>query len=965
METPTAAGPAGGQPARTLSPLSVWALSFGSAVGWGAFVLPGTTFLPTAGPAGTAIGILIGAAVLFLIGMNYHYLMNRFPGNGGALAYVTEAFGPDHGFLAAWFLALVYVAIVWANASAVVLIARNLLGGVFQFGFHYQLFGYEIYLGEALVSVAAILAVGLVVMAGRRLAPWLQVAMAILLFGGVAACFLAVMGNRPAAALAPAFAPGGGAPRQVAGIVALAPWAFVGFESVSQSTAEFRFPVKRALRVLAAALLTSALSYILLSLMAAGRSPQGYAGWPDYLGDLENQSGLQGLPAFFAAESALGQAGVWILGAAALCAILTGLLGNLFAAGRLLSAMSGYGILPRWFGKLNRGGAPQNALLAILLISLPIPFLGRTAIGWIVDVNTVCAAIAYGYISGAAARLARREGRGAQRWVGLAGLAASIGFFFYFMSSAVQSMPAESYLILAAWSVLGFVFFRFVFSRDTDRRFGKTIIVWVGLLFLIFFTSLMWVRRVTGDMTQRVAENVAAYYEAQAGGAAGASEEAAQAFLAGQISQANGLLVRNSVIQMAITVMALAIMFSVYNTIAKRERLAETQRVRAEESSKAKSTFLFNMSHDIRTPMNAITGYTALAKKLPGLPPQAEDYLTKIDASSQHLLTLIDDILEMGRVESAKMELRPEYMDLPAALGEVRDLFAAQMAEKDIGFTLDTSQVRDRVVLCDKHRLDRVLMNLLSNAYKFTPAGGNVSVSLYQIDTDLEGRGAYELRVKDSGIGMSKEFAAKVFETFERERTSTVSGIQGTGLGMAITKSIVDLMGGSIEVISAPGQGTEFIVRLAFPLRPEGSAEGGAAPGSAGKAPDLKGKRLLLVEDNEINREIALLLLEEAGFVLDTAADGREAVEKVAAAPPDFYDAVLMDIQMPVMNGYEAARAIRALDDPTLAGVPIIAMTANAFQEDIQAALDAGMNGHIAKPIDVQKMLNTIAAALG
>ena len=401
---------------------------------------------------------------------------------------------------------------------------------------------------------------------------------------------------------------------------------------------------------------------------------------------------------------------------------------------------------------------------------------------------------------------------------------------------------------------------------------------------------------------------------------------------------------------------------------------------RAEEGSRAKSQFLSNMSHDIRTPMNAIVGYLNLAKDLhkvcescpmyqkdscpDDIPDKSYEFLKKIDASSQHLLALINDVLEMSRIESGKMELELAGMNIVTALNEVRDMFATQMSGKNIAFTVDTSGVRDKFIICDKNRLNRVLLNLLSNAYKFTPEGGKITVTLNQLGDAHDGAADFELRVKDSGIGMTPEFAAKVFEAFERERTSTVSKIQGTGLGMAITKSIVDLMGGTIRVETAPGQGTEFIINGAFKLDNEMHEEVAAENQNAAQIVDFTDKKLLLVDDIEVNREIAKMLLEGSGFIVDTAVDGQDAVAKVAASKPGDYDAVLMDIQMPIMNGYEAAKKIRALPDERLARIPIIAMTANAFSEDVKAALDAGMNGHIAKPIDVDNMMTTLAKIL-
>ena len=406
------------------------------------------------------------------------------------------------------------------------------------------------------------------------------------------------------------------------------------------------------------------------------------------------------------------------------------------------------------------------------------------------------------------------------------------------------------------------------------------------------------------------------------------------------------------------------------------------QKERAERSSKAKSTFLFNMSHDIRTPMNAIIGYVELSNALQapcatcdrpkcphGIPAKLHDFLKKIGASSQHLLALINDVLEMSRIENGKLELIIAEDNIVKAFEEVKDMFNEQMRSKNIAFTVDTSSVKNSMVMFDKHRFDRVMLNLLSNAYKFTPEDGAISVVLRQLETTTEGGklfGHYEIRVKDSGIGMTAEFAAKVFEAFERERTSTVSKIQGTGLGMAITKNIIDLMGGTIKVVTAPGEGTEFIINLRLECSSAASEE--KAPSTEeileSEHIEFEGKKLLLVDDIDVNREIAKMMLEMAGFEIDTATNGQEAVEMVSKSTPGEYATVLMDIQMPVMDGYTAARAIRALENKELASVPIIAMTANAFAEDVAAAKAAGMNAHIAKPIDVNKMMETLTEVL-
>ena len=513
-------------------------------------------------------------------------------------------------------------------------------------------------------------------------------------------------------------------------------------------------------------------------------------------------------------------------------------------------------------------------------------------------------------------------------------------------------------------------------------------------------------------------------------------------------------------------------------------------------ANRAKREFLFNMSHDIRTPMNAIIGFTSLAATHIDNREQVLDYLKKISTSSQHLLSLINDVLDMSRIESGKVKIEEKAVHLPDLVHDVRSIIQPNVAAKRLSLFIDTMDIEDEDIITDPLRLNQILLNILSNAIKFTPTGGMISIRIAQKNGAPKGCVCYEFRIKDNGIGMSEEFQKHIFEEFSREESSTVSGIQGTGLGMSITKNIVDLMGGTIALTSEPGKGTEFIVTLCFTrsgqkaepkqlpqleglralvadddtntclnvstmlskigMRPEWTISGKeavirtkyaveqgdafsvyiidwlipdmngieivrqirkvignrcpiiiltaydwadiedearaagvtafcekplflselrrvlaepfraepAAEPAQPTAADLKGKKLLLVEDNELNREIALEILKEAGFVVDTAEDGAVAVRKIKQAAPGQYDLILMDIQMPNLDGYEATRQIRALPDAEKASIPIFAMTANAFEEDRQNALAAGMNGHIAKPLDVPHLLRVLADAL-
>ena len=963
----------GGKLLRHLSPLGLWALSFGCAVGWGAFVMPGNTFLPIAGPLGTVIGMLAGALVMLLIGVNYHYLMNRYPDAGGTFHYAKQVLGYDHGFLSAWFLMLVYLAIVWANATAIPLLCRNLLGDTFQFGFHYTVAGFDVYLGEILISLAAIVLFGLLCLRGGRATDPVMIVFALLLIGGACLTFLLTCiynGGRGPVSFAPAFAPGQSPAAGILFITVLAPWAFVGFESISHSAEEFKVSQKKALPIMAAALATGALAYILLSLTAASHQPGWFSDWSRYLAHLGNLNGLQGLPTFYSINTVAGKTGLALLGVAVAAGIITGLMGNSIAVSRLLYAMGRDGLIPSGLGKLNRYGAPKNAILLLVLVSLPIPFLGRSAVGWIVDVSTIGASAAYAYTSAVTWREARSEKNRRMQVAGGVGIVISLLFLVYFLVPnlwSVATLATESYFILTAWAVLGFVVFALLFRQDTSRRLGNSTLVWFILLLLLFFTSFLWVRGSTATATASVIQSMSATY-GQALRNYGVSTSSTLLenygrFLQSNFDQVSGIIIRNTVLQFAMILIALLLVFRVYRTVQQQHITAVEEKLAAEESSAAKTTFLSNMSHDIRTPMNAIIGYLTLAKQEKDLSPRSRQYLDKIEASSNHLLTLINDVLEMSRIESGRMELTPVPTDVRKMLQEVHDLFITQMETKGLDYKVTWEGVTDFHILCDQNRFDRVLLNLISNAYKFTPEGGSVTVTMTQTGRE-EDKASYRLSVKDTGMGMSPEFAARVFEAYERERTDAVEKIQGTGLGTAITKSIVDLMGGDIRVFSEQGKGSEFVIDVAFPLDPKAlAAEDQADMGQVSES-SFAGLRLLLVEDNPENLEVERTLLEQAGFVIDTAPNGEEGVELVAASRPGEYAAVLMDVEMPVKDGLEATRLIRSLKRPDLARIPIIAITAKAFSEDIAAVLAAGMDGHIAKPINMKNVMEIMSEVL-
>lgn len=390
----------------------------------------------------------------------------------------------------------------------------------------------------------------------------------------------------------------------------------------------------------------------------------------------------------------------------------------------------------------------------------------------------------------------------------------------------------------------------------------------------------------------------------------------------------------------------------------EQHKLLEEALVDAQRASRAKTRFLNNMSHDIRTPMNAIIGFTNLAATHLDDPKLVQNYLDKISAASGHLLGLINDVLDMSRIESGKVVIEETSCSVPQILRDIQSIIQADLTSKGLDFQLDDSALIHPYVICDRLRLNQVLLNALSNALKFTPPGGTVSIIASEKAGDTADAAVYQFHVRDTGIGMAPEFLDHIFEPFERERTSTVSGIQGTGLGMSITKNLVELMHGQIAVESQKGRGSTFT--FTFPFRFSEAPDSRPTRDAPAPPQPLTGRRILLVEDNELNQEIAATVLEEAGCTVDVASDGAEAVEKVRSCADDLYDLVLMDIQMPVLDGIEATKIIRAMEDPRLARLPIVAMTANAFEEDRQRVLAAGMNGHLGKPIDVGKLFDTL-----
>lgn len=399
------------------------------------------------------------------------------------------------------------------------------------------------------------------------------------------------------------------------------------------------------------------------------------------------------------------------------------------------------------------------------------------------------------------------------------------------------------------------------------------------------------------------------------------------------------------------------------DSLIKKERMQEEKLKKAydaaKSANKAKTEFLNNMSHDIRTPMNVILGYNQLMKSLLTEPKQL-DYQKKIEQSGKLLLSIINNVLDMARIESGNMKVDENFEIVGEVVDEILSTFSSEAEEKEIHLS-SSMQVTHKNILCDSTKIRKIYVNLVSNAIKYTPSGGNITITVEELPCEKEGYMKVKSEIKDTGIGMSKEYLPTLFEPFSREHNTTTGKVGGTGLGMAIVKKMVELMGGSIEVESEPGKGTIFTFTLMHKIadkkyysRKIETAE------SSDSVEKLRGKHVLLAEDNNLNAEIAVAVLEKTGLVIDRVEDGIQCVSRIEQLPSDTYDLILMDIQMPNMDGYKATQCIRHLNDKKKAEIPIIAMTANAFEEDKKRAIDAGMNGHIAKPVEIDKLISEI-----
>ena len=477
-----------------LSPLAAWAFALGTSIGWGSLVITTSDYLKRSGPIGSTIGLLISGLIMLLIGRNYAYMINRCPDQGGAYTYTKTVLGYDYGFLSAWFMILTYLSMLWANATSLPLFARYFFGNIFQYGYLYTIFGYDVYLSEALITFVAMLITAVICIGPSKFIDRLMSVLSLTFTFGIIICFIYAFTHLDNS-LQPSYIPDGNKITQVFRIIAISPWAYIGFENISHQAEEFSFSKKRSTNLFRIIILSTTVLYIFITLLSASAYPSQYANWLAYIMDLGNQSGLNGLPAFYAANHYMGNIGIIILMISLFALIVTSLIGNTVTLSRLFAALAKDNIIPSSYGEVNRNGVNEKTILLIMMISSLIPLLGRTAVGWIVDVTILGAAIIYALVSITTFRLSRINRKKIESYTGIGGFVIMMFFVIYLLIPSRftnSNIATESYFLFVIWALVGFVYYRYIIYKDKTRRFGSSTIVWAALLSLIMIVSMLW-----------------------------------------------------------------------------------------------------------------------------------------------------------------------------------------------------------------------------------------------------------------------------------------------------------------------------------------------------------------------------------------------------------------------------------------------------------------------------------------
>ena len=930
---------------RYLSLPSALALSVGFAVGWGAFIMPGISFLPKAGPLGTIIGIGIGTVSMAVFALNYHRLSLRVPGPGGSYSYAQKTFGEDHGFIVGWYVFLAYISILWANGTAIKLLTRFLFGGALQFGFHYTVAGFDVYFGEALLSVLFIASAGFICMYAKRFAVRLNLVLATVMFAFVVMLFCLAIGRHTGgfAAIGPNFSPfGGSSVAQVLIVVAMMPWAFVGFEAVTNSEAEFRFNTKRTLTILLAAVVISALMYAMLAVLPAIAVPHGYENWVGCVSAVPKLEGIHAVPVFCAARKILGDAGIVVVATAMLAGMITGLIGAFTATSRLMYAMAKDNMLSQWFGRLDACGTPRNAIVFIMAVSTVVPFVGRTVIGWPVDVASIGVAIAFGYTSAAAVKTYGDGGICkilSGKVVGVLGTVMAVFFGLLLLVPnyfSATTLRAESYLVLAIWSIFGFFHYKRVYRTGLNGRIGNSPVVWISLFMVIIFTTLMWSRQASMDSVRDIGVRLA-------------NDASARAIFEESANVIDREFLTTALVEMMLLVFTLFIIMRLFKTMHLRELRAISEKVRLEKVNKAKSYFFSTVSHDIRTPLNAIIGFSQMLKEGFRSAEEREQAVDSILVSGKTLLSLVNDVLDLSKLESGKMEILPEPTECQTLLTEIAESFRFSAQNPNVEVR---AVVKDTPpLMLDPQRMRQIAFNLMGNAVKFTEKG-YVEVRASFAGKPGETAGTFRLEVADTGCGISEKDQRLIAMPYVQVGAhGTRHG--GTGLGLAICRQLAAAMGGEMTFQSTLGKGSVFSVVIPNVKIAEAVEATPAAMGENPAPAKIKARRILLVDDQKINLMVLKsMLLRISDFDLEMAENGKKALEMLLDPEKASFDLVLTDLWMPEMGGEELVAAIRST--PMLKDLPVYVITADVESQKNYA--QAGFSGILLKPVTLERL---------
>ncbi len=806
--------------ANSLSPLAVWGLSFGCAVGWGAFMVPANLFIPTAGPLGTVLAMIISTALLLVIGINFCHLAKDYHDNGGIVSYTRRILGHDHAFLVSWIIIVAYFSILWANATANVLLVRFLFGDVLSWGYMYTIAGFDIYFGEVLFTWAILLLFGLFSCYGGRLKKYLNTIFAVVFFLTVVMLFIALWSHCGIDVFNPPFQRNSSIFLQVFSMVMLTPWMFFGFEAVTHARDNFNFPVKKLFPIIMIAILTSGIIYVLLAAMAVMAIPPEFSSWTSYISAKDGLRGLAGLPVFHSVYSVFGMDGLIALCISISTAIMTSLLGLYRTTGHLMQFMGRTRLLPVWFTRRASDETPRNAILFVMLVSLLIPLLGRVSIVWLCDVITVVGSVAYAYASFCAYKVAKGENNRQGKALGLIGIIISCLFFFCPLIPGILlggSLATESYLMLSVWSLIGFGYYWYLFKNDKHNIFGHSTSMCIILLFLNFFSTSIWLQR---TVEQRLVAL-----------ASGAENISYSDFAIGSMTQ------------MIMIVIVLLLMTDIFITIKRRERMLNASRQYQHEITKKRNTFLNNLAHDIRIPMEA--AQNSIHQSLENcticavcteencqrrIPDRLINQLGMLDNHSQYMMSAIDNMLCNVTIETKNIDpslsdmsqiiITEDVTDWRHVLQRTKELFAIQMQEKNIFFEVYATELPHPLVHCDGYRIERLLINLVNNAYEYTPFNGGVMVTLTETElTTMQNSshevtaGTYELRISDSGPNLPFD----VIQYLEDDRFEMRPGETS---GLYIAKGLAHLLGATISIndLSQQGMGKEIIITFTLPL---------------------------------------------------------------------------------------------------------------------------------------------------